>query len=104
MPHQLPKTKGVVRSRKTSSIHEEVVRNLQDIADAEDKTFSYVVTEIVYAFFGLKVSDDVVTIARARRKASTRKGRRATHRRYVRRVAGANVLPFEKRRNEKRSA
>ena len=73
-----PSSRGVSRIRKSSYIHAEVARVMQDIADAEDKSFSYVVAEIVYAFFGLKVSHENVK----------RLSRRITRRR--------NVVPFRK--------
>lgn len=104
MPKCLPKTIGVTRQPKTARMHSEVLKNLQDIADRENKSFSYVVSEIVYSFFGLKVSDDIVEVRRARREASTRKGRRDTHRRYVERVLTSKLLSFEARRNASRIA
>jgi len=80
MPQRQPSTIGVQRIGKTSFIHEEVEKNLQDIADAEDKSFSYVVAEIVYKFFGLKVTGDAVKICRARRTKTNRKRNRRSGR------------------------
>jgi len=72
MPQYQPKTVGIVRVQGKTRMHEEVMKNLQKIADSEDKTFAYVVSEIVYAFFGLKVTKDAVKITRTRRKKATR--------------------------------
>jgi hypothetical protein len=72
MAQQLPKVIGIRRVRKGSALHREVVRNLDRIAKVEDKTFSYVVSEIVYAFFGLKVQDDIVKIRRVTRRPRPR--------------------------------
>jgi hypothetical protein len=80
MPQRLPSQIGVQRDKKSMALHKEVVLNLQDIARAEDKSFSRVNAEIIYAFFGLEVTDNVLKIARARRKAKTRKGRRPARR------------------------
>jgi len=82
-----------------------VVKTLQEIATEEDKSFSYVVAEIVYAFFGLKIgSNDVIKISWAGREKKARKRNRVTRRRNVGRVAAADVLPFKKRRNAKKVA
>lgn len=67
--HRQPSSSGVRRGKKTSYLHKEVIRNLQDIADREDKSFSYVVAEVVYSFFGLKVTkNDVVRLSRRIRR------------------------------------
>lgn len=76
MPQQQPKTVGIRRTPSKGNIHPEVKAGIQAIADAEDKTYSYVLAEIVYKFFGLEVTKHAVKIARTRRKASTRKGNR----------------------------
>jgi len=65
MKHQ-PRTPGVRRQQKSSSMHTEIVRNLREIAKKEDKSFSWVVADIVYAFFGLKIDKDTVKILRRR--------------------------------------
>ena len=102
---RLPSQIGVHRIRKGSALHKLVVRTIQEIATEEDKSFSYVVAEIVYAFFGLKIgSNDVVKISWAGREKKAGKRNRVTRRRNVRRVAAADVLPFEKRRNAKKIA
>lgn len=65
MPQQLPKTVGVRRKRVSSNLHKVVKRGLKNIAKSEDKTVSYVLAEIVYAFFGLKVTkSDVIRLER----------------------------------------
>lgn len=104
MPRQQPHVIGVTREQKSTRMHNEVIRNLQDIADREDKSFAWVVSEIVYQYFGLKVTDDIVEIIRARRKAKARKGRRPANRRNDGRMDIENILRFEKRRNAKRIA
>lgn len=53
----LPSFRGITRRKKTHRIHKEVERNLVAIAEAENKSYSYVISEIVYRFFGLNVSD-----------------------------------------------
>jgi len=86
MPQKQPRTLGVQRVPKKSFLHEEVERNLEAIAEAEDKSFSYVVAEIVYAFFGLKVTANAVKVARSRRKKKAGSRGRSSARRYVRRL------------------
>lgn len=63
-PTRQPVTRGVTRGRRTTQMHEEVLRNLQQIAAHDNKSFSYVVAEIVYAFFGLKIDKDTVKVLR----------------------------------------
>lgn len=104
MPRRLPITVGVQRKQKSSRLHEEVVRNLQDIADLEDKSFSWVVAEIVYKFFGLEIDDDFVEIRWTGREKKTRQRSHRSNRGNERRVATPNILRFEERRNGKRSA
>lgn len=104
MPRQQPHVIGVVRSSAQAKMHEEVIRNLKDIAERENKTFSWIVAEIVYRYFGLEVTDDLIKVIRARRKAKARKGRRPANRRDVGRMDFENILRFEKRRNASRIA
>jgi hypothetical protein len=61
---QQPKTRGVQRIIGRACMHEEVMKNLQEIAENEDKSFSWVVADIVYAFFGLKVDEHTVKVLR----------------------------------------
>lgn len=65
---QLPRTIGIRRVQKSSRLHKEVIRNLDKIAAAEDKSFSYVVAEIVYKFFGLEIKDNIVKVKRKMRQ------------------------------------
>jgi len=65
-PTRQPITRGVIRGRRTTQMHEEVLRNLQQIANHENKSLSYVVAEIVYAFFGLKIDKETVKVLRRR--------------------------------------
>ena len=104
MPQQLPKIPGVCRIPKSGRLHEEVVRALSEIAEVENKSFSYVVAEIIYEYFGLEVRDNVVEVRRPRRKKKTRQGDHGSGLRNVRRVASADVLRFEKRRNASRAS
>lgn len=104
MPRQQPHVIGVVRDKTTARMHSEVIRNLKDIAERENKTFAWIVSEIVYQYFGLKVTDDLIEIVRARRKAKARKGRRPANRRNVGRMDFENILRFEKGRDAKRTA
>lgn len=105
MPRQMPRSRGIVRIQKSARIHAEVERNLQMIADAEDKTFSWVVAEIVYAFFGLRIgADDVVKIGRSRRKKAVARRDRAAGGGAVGRKTRDNILRFKTRGNEKRIA
>lgn len=57
MAKALPRTIGVRRDKKSTAIHSEVVQMIQAIAELENKSFSYVNAEIIYAFFGLRVTD-----------------------------------------------
>jgi hypothetical protein len=59
-----PRTPGVRREQKSSCMHAEVVRNLQSIAKAEGKSLSWVVAEIVYDHFGLKIDEHTVKVLR----------------------------------------
>lgn len=105
MPRQMPRTMGIQRIQKSARIHREVERNLQMIADAEDKTFSWVVAEIVYAFFGLRIgADDVVKIGRSRRKKAVARRDRAASGGVVGRDARARILRFKTRGNASRVA
>jgi len=70
MPRHQPSSPGVRRRPGKAYIHREVQRNLQDIAAAEDKTFSWVVAEIVYSFFGLTIEAGRPRLKRRRRKPS----------------------------------
>ena len=82
MKHQ-PKTRGVQRQNRQTMLHEEVVKNLMEIAEIEGKSFSYVVAEIVYAFFGLKIDEKTVKVLRRLR-------------RFKRFATPKNVLRFRK--------
>lgn len=62
-----PRVNGVIRVRMTPYIHPEVLRNLHLIADSEAKSLSYVVAEIIYDHFGLKVTENIVRVRRRRR-------------------------------------
>jgi hypothetical protein len=68
MPRQQPKNFGVRRVAKKACMHREVERNLQAIAQAEDKSFSWVVADIVYAFFGLTIDENTVKVMRRRKR------------------------------------
>lgn len=59
--------KGVVRVSMTPYIHPEVLRNLRSIADTDGKSLSYVVAEVIYDHFGLKIEENVVRVRRRRR-------------------------------------
>lgn len=61
-----PRNTGVRREPKTTRMHGEVLRNLEQIAVAEDKSFAWVVADIVYAFFGLEVNQETVKVLRRR--------------------------------------
>lgn len=82
MPRHLPRVNGIVRDKKSSALHNEVVRNLQDIANREDKTFSWVVAEIVYKFFGLQIEDNIVKIRRTMKKSKAKR-RKVPYRKNV---------------------
>lgn len=62
MARRQPSTPGVWRIPKSTRIHAEVERTLRQIAAHEDKSFSRVLAEIVYAFFELEVSDTAGTV------------------------------------------
>ena len=67
MPRSQPPVKGKKRKSKKTYIHKEVINALKQIAKQEDKSFSWVVAEIIQDFFHIKIKDNVIVF---RRKAS----------------------------------
>lgn len=78
---QQPKNPGVVRVRAKLAIHEEVLQNLLQISQRERRSLSWVIAEIVYDYFGLKIDKDTVRVLEAR----------------MRRAHAGQVLKFRRR-------
>ena len=74
---QLPHVIGLNRLAAKTKLHEEVELNIRNIAEENETTRSYVLAEIVYAFFGLQITK--TNKVRIRRKY---------------RVGKTNVVPF----------